>query len=91
MIQPIAGLRSPTGKANRPDDLKVVAQEFEAIFVTMLLKQARASARVLSSGKADMTRETYESWQDEHLAKAISSGSGMGLADMLYWQLQQQR
>jgi flagellar protein FlgJ len=91
MIQPMSGLRGSTGETDGPDRLKAVAQEFEAIFVTMLLKQARASARALSSDKPDMTRETYESWQDEHLAKAMSSGPGMGLADMLYRQLQQQR
>lgn len=56
MIQPISGLRGPRGETDGPARLKAVAQEFEAIFVTMLLKQARASARALSSSKSDMRK-----------------------------------
>jgi Rod binding domain-containing protein len=81
----------PAGPNPADEKLKEVAQEFEAIFLQTLLKEARQGARLLSNPTPSMERETYEAWQDESLARAIASGSGIGLGELIYRQLQEEQ
>lgn len=74
----------------QPDRLREVSRQFESIFLEMVLKQMRAATRSLSDKQSDMARDTYEGWQDEHFARAMTAGTGMGLGEALYRQLQQQ-
>jgi len=85
------GTDKPAAAANAPgrDRLKEVAQEFEAVFAELILKQARTSSRALSEEKPGFGRDTYESWQDQERARAIAASGGLGLAEILYRQLQQ--
>jgi flagellar protein FlgJ len=83
---------SQPASTNPADEkLKQVSQEFEAIFLQTLLKEARQGARLLSNPTPSMEQETYEGWQDEALARAIASGSGIGLGEMIYRQLQEEQ
>lgn len=97
MINPVgttgaAPAPAPSGAARAqqpPDQLKELAQEFETFFLEMILRQNRAAAQALSGTQKSTGRDTYESWQDQSFAKAIATGGGIGLGEMLYRQLQQ--
>lgn len=80
------------GRADDTAELRQAAQEFESFLLQQLLKQARASARLLGGDtQPEMPgRDIFESWQDESYAQAIASAGGLGLADMLVRQLQPQ-
>jgi len=67
--------------------LKDACQQFEALFLQQLLKEARSGAAALSGEKRSFDREVYEGWQDEQFASAMSGSGGIGLAEMLYRQL----
>lgn len=76
----------PAGKTGN-QKLKETVQQFEAILIKRMLSQMRASARALSSGETSGDRRIYEDWQDEMMAKEMSKGGGIGLAEVLYRQL----
>jgi peptidoglycan hydrolase FlgJ len=99
MIRPADSRQAATPSANvpgrqpekQPDKLRQATQEFEAVFVEMLLRQMRSANRALGSEETGFARDTYEGWQDEQMARSISQGAGFGLGDALYRQLQQQQ
>ena len=67
--------------------LKKVAKQFEALFLEMVLKQAR---KVNFDDEHLMTSERqafFEDWRDKQLAQDIASKGSMGLADQLVEQL----
>ncbi|CAG0964256.1 Peptidoglycan hydrolase FlgJ [Burkholderiales bacterium] len=69
--------------------LKAAAQQFEAVFVDMLLKSMRAT--LPKSGVLDSQQtQFYTSMLDSQMAQSMAS-RGMGLADLMVKQLQQQR
>lgn len=76
-------------EAARSERLRGVTREFETIFLETILRQMRTSTRSTSGNKVGLARETYEGWQDQQFARSISAGSGIGLAEMLYRQLQE--
>lgn len=79
-----------TGSAMTREDkekLQKACQEFEAIFLNMMLKQMRASVMEGGFTEKSHAREIFEEMHDEELAKAMSQGKGMGLAQQLYQQL----
>jgi peptidoglycan hydrolase FlgJ len=63
-------------------------QEFESIFVKMMLKQMRAtvdkSDSLLSGGWAE---DIYQDMLDDEYSKTMAKNAGFGLADQLYRQL----
>jgi peptidoglycan hydrolase FlgJ len=72
---------------NGPEQLKQVTEEFESIFLEMLLRSMRQSARSISGEKTPYARDIYESWQDQAFARSIAGAGGIGLAATLYRQL----
>ncbi len=67
--------------------LKKVAKQFEALFLEMVLKQARKvnfdDAHLMTSER----QAFFEDWRDKQLAQDIASKGSMGLADQLVEQL----
>ena len=66
-----------------PAAAKKVAREFEAMFVTMMLKSMRDTV-----GKDQLTggghgEETFRSLLDQEYATAATQGGGIGLAKMI--------
>lgn len=63
-------------------------QDFESIFVKMMLKQMRASVdksdSLLSGGWAE---DIYQDMLDDEYSKSMAKNAGFGLADQLYRQL----
>ncbi len=82
-LQPdgLAGLR---GRLQQPtaEDIREVAQQFESVFVEMLLKQMRAATPgdSIFGGNAE---DTYRSLFDRQMAVQLARGEGIGLAPMI--------
>lgn len=66
--------------------LKAVAQQFEGIFMNMLLKSMREATP--QDGPFDSEQgKLYTQLYDQQLAQKLSAGKGIGLADMMVKQL----
>jgi Rod binding domain-containing protein len=98
-------LRVPTGAAqvqgtgarvadashvDKKSKLYAQCQEFESIFVKMMLKEMRNSVdktdALLSGGWAE---DIYQDMLDDEYSKSMAKNAGFGLADQLYKQLAQ--
>lgn len=68
--------------------VKIAAKQFEAYFINLLLKQARASLNgsLLDSQQSKFFTEMY----DQQLALTMANNGGFGFADMMVKQLTQQ-
>lgn len=67
--------------------LKEVCQDFEAVFLNMMLQSMRATvpkSDLMGSGHG---KEIFESMLDQKLSENMAKAGGTGLADMLYTQL----
>jgi flagellar protein FlgJ len=76
-------------KQNPEAALKGAAQQFEAVFLSTLLKSMRDAAPQDGITDSEQTR-TYTSMLDQQLAQTLS-GKGTGLADVMLKQLQRNR
>jgi flagellar protein FlgJ len=66
--------------------VKKAAQQFEALFTQQMLKSARAASLgndVMGGGQTDFYQDIF----DQQMAVHLSSGKGLGLADLLVQQL----
>lgn len=70
---------------NDPKALKAAAQQFEAMFTEMLLKTARESQ--IGDDLTGQQGDFYKDMFDQQMALQMSSGKGLGLADLLVHQL----
>lgn len=78
-------------KTNDPQALKSAARQFEAMFLTMVLKSMRDATPQEGIMDSDQTR-MYESLLDQQLAQSMATrGNGTGLAAMIEKQLSQAR
>ncbi|HUQ10033.1 MAG TPA: flagellar assembly peptidoglycan hydrolase FlgJ [Steroidobacteraceae bacterium] len=81
-----AAMRRADG--NDPKALREVARQFESIFTKMMLEGMRSASfgdPMFGSDQSDM----YQGMMDDQMAVQLSSGRGIGLADMLFRQLSQ--
>ncbi|HEU4618971.1 MAG TPA: flagellar assembly peptidoglycan hydrolase FlgJ [Gammaproteobacteria bacterium] len=70
--------------ADSPDARRAVAQQFEALFLGVLLKQMRQTATAFGGGLFDDERRAeYQSMLDQQLALSLSRAHGVGIADSL--------
>ena len=73
-------------KGDSEDDLRVVAQQFEAIFIQQMLKTMRDAS--LSEGLFDNNAsDFYVDMLDKQMSLNLSAGKGIGLADIIVQQL----
>ena len=70
---------------NRPTDLRAAAEQFEALFIHQLLKQAR-SAKLADDILGSEASETYTEMLDEERAKQLSVQMNLGIAEALVLQ-----
>jgi len=67
-----------------PEELRRACQQFEEIFLRMVLKEAHIDRSLFNDKGAS---NLYGDLMRETLAKAMAQGGGFGVADMLYRQL----
>ena len=78
------------GDKDSPENLKKVAQEFESLFVSQMLKAMRSANEVLAKDNPMNTAATrqYQDMYDQQLAVTLSTrANGIGLQDVLMRQL----
>lgn len=78
------------GDKDSKENLKKVAQEFESLFVSQMLKAMRSANEVLAKDNPMNTAATrqYQDMYDQQLAVTLSTrGNGIGLQDVLMRQL----
>jgi Rod binding domain-containing protein len=77
-----------SGHVDKKSKLFEQCQEFESIFVKMMLKEMRKSVdksdSLLSGGWAE---DIYSDMLDDEYSKSMAKNAGFGLADQLYKQL----
>lgn len=73
-------------KQDPTQSIKVVAKQFEAMFLNMLTKSMRGATDGNSLFDNNETR-LYTEMLDQQFAQKIAAGKGLGLADMLVQQL----
>jgi len=71
-------------KSGDTEKLKKVCEDFEAIFVNMMLKSMRGTVGESDFIKKSHAREMFETMLDEEMSNKISAGEGIGIAKMLY-------
>lgn len=87
-INRLAALKN--GDKDSKENLKKVAQEFESLFVSQMLKSMRSANEVLAKDNPMNTAATrqYQDMYDQQLAVTLSTrGNGIGLQDVLMRQL----
>ena len=70
---------------SRPKDLRAAAEQFEAMFIHQLLKQAR-SAKLADDILGSEAGDTYTEMLDQERAKQLSAKMNLGIADALVLQ-----
>ena len=70
---------------NRPTDLQSAAEQFEAMFIQQLLKQAR-SAKLADDILGSEAGDTYTEMLDQERAKQLSAQMNLGIAEALVLQ-----
>ncbi|HYF93342.1 MAG TPA: rod-binding protein [Symbiobacteriaceae bacterium] len=90
MITAASSVSRPAHADPRDLKLRETAREFEALFVEMVFKRMRAATNALGGEQKSFARSTYEEWEHQEMARAISTQGSFGLAEILYKQLQQQ-
>ena len=73
---------SLTQADKRPTDLQAAAEQFEALFIHQLLKQAR-SAKLAEDILGSEAGDTYTEMLDEERAKQLSAQMNLGIAEAL--------
>ena len=66
----------------RPADLQATAEQFEALFIQQLLKQAR-SAKLAEDILGSEAGDTYTEMLDQERANQLSAQMNLGIADAL--------
>ncbi len=88
---PVAASAAPRG--SRPQSsqtdarLKKVCEEFESVFTAKLLKSMRETVQSADFFGSEKDETTFRDMLDDETAKSIAHHQGMGIANMLYRQL----
>jgi len=69
---------------DREAQLRQVTREFEALFLEILLKQARRATEGLGGGQGSLARQIYRDWFDQQVAQQVAAVGGTGLGEVLY-------
>lgn len=82
------------GKAQRNDKtaLRESAEQFEALFIQMMLKSMRDASNVMKSDLFQSNAlETFEGMYDKELSLSMAKRNALGFADVVVKQLSQQQ
>ncbi len=78
------------GRNGDPEALRDVARQFESMFVHQMLKQMRATNEVFGKDSLFSSEESkfHQEMLDQQMSLELTKGRGLGLAEMLYQQMQ---
>lgn len=85
-LNALAQLKAGANDGRSRETLKAVAQQFESLFLGMMLKSMRDAKLGDSPFESDETR-FYQDMFDKQIALSMSQGRGLGIAEMLVKQL----
>ena len=85
-IQGLAGLRNKA-RQNSPDAAREAAQQFEAVFIQMMLKSMRAASSSEGGIMDNAQSRLYLELFDQQLALSMAKQGQLGLADQIVKQL----
>lgn len=91
----LAGISNPAeftamrngAEQHDPETIRQVASQFEALFIESLLKNMRSAELADPLFGASDQHKLYQEMMDQQLAQKMSTGAGIGLAEMLVRQL----
>ncbi len=86
----VNGMQNEAGQPlseKKDGELKKACQDFEAMFINMILKEMRKSVPKQGMLHGGMQEEMYVSMFDQKMAEKIASGRGIGLWQNLYEEL----
>lgn len=86
-LQGLNNLRNSTTEENSAESLRFVAEQFEAIFLQMMLKSSHGESDEGGMFDSQQT-EFYQDWYNKQLSIDLAAGKGVGIAEMLIKQLQ---
>lgn len=83
------GLQQLAKNTDKDEALKKVAQQFESMFISMMLKNMRNANAVFEKDSMFHSEETnfYRDMHDHQLSLTLAHKKGIGIADMLYRQM----
>ncbi len=73
---------------HNPETIRQVARQFESLFTQMLLKASHGEDSSHNDLLGGSSSDTYRDLYDQQMAAQLSSGKGLGLAELLTRQLQ---
>ena len=77
-----------TAEEREAQKLREACQGFEAMFLSMMYKQMRATVPESELfGKKSNAIQIFEDMRDTELMNSVAKGGGIGIADMMYKQL----
>ena len=86
-IQGLETLKSGA-RNDDPKALRAVAQQFESMFISLIMKSMRDATDVMESDLENSYQtKFYRDMYDQQLSLSVSQNGGFGLADVLYEQL----
>jgi len=89
-----AGLGELRGKAQQNDDqaLRETAQQFEALFIQMMLKSMRQASDVMKSEMFQSNAlETFQGMYDKEISMQMAKRNALGFSDVVVKNLSQQK
>jgi Rod binding domain-containing protein len=89
-----SGLGELRGKAQQHDDsaLRETAQQFEAMFIQMMLKSMRDASNEMKSDLVHSdAAETFEGMYDKEMSVKLAQRNSLGLADSIVRNVQQRQ
>jgi len=86
-IQGLETLKSGA-RNDDPKALRAVAQQFESMFISLIMKSMRDATDVMESDLENSYQtKFYRDMYDQQMSLSVSQNGGFGLADVLYEQL----
>lgn len=85
------GIQSIRQSENQDEALRKVAEQFESMFISLMLKNMRSANAVFEEDSIFKSNESdfYRDMHDNQLALTMANGRGLGIADALYRQMNQ--
>ncbi len=80
------------GREDKDQALRKVAEQFESMFVKMMMKSMRDANKVFQEDSLmhSPQEDFYQQMYDDQMSVSLTGKQGMGLADVIYRQLNQE-